>query len=121
MHTMNDFFLVALGAVLGATLRWIITVYSAARKWTPYSTVGINITGSFLLGVITKLGLSNVLSPPAILLLGTGFCGAYTTFSTYSVDVIKSLNANQYQQAFTLIAASNVLGIAAAFVGYKLV
>jgi CrcB protein len=118
---MNDFLLVSIGAILGATLRWMITVYSTSKKWTPYSTVGINITGSFLLGIITKLGLVNVLSPSAILLLGTGFCGAYTTFSTFTVDVLKSINAKKYQEAFMVIGLSNMLGIAAAFAGYNVV
>jgi len=118
---MNDFLLVAIGAVVGATVRWMITTYSTARKWTPYSTIGINITGSFLLGMIIKLGLLNVLPPSAILLLGTGFCGAYTTFSTYAIDVVKCVDANQYQQALVIVGLSNVLGIAAALAGYNLV
>jgi CrcB protein len=118
---MRDFVLVSLGAILGAIVRWIITLYSTAQKWTPYSTIGINITGSFLLGIITKLGLIKVLSPSAVLLLGTGFCGAYTTFSTYSVDVLKSIEANNYSQALTVVGLSNTLGIAFAFLGYKLV
>lgn len=116
---MNDFFLVSIGAIIGATLRWLITMYSTARKWTPYSTIGINISGSFLLGTITKLGLMKVLTPSAVVLLGTGFCGAYTTFSTFSVDVMKSINSNNYSQAFFIVALSNFLGIAAAIAGYN--
>ena len=119
-YIMNDFLLVSIGAVLGATLRWMITVYSTSKKWTPYSTIGINITGSFLLGAITKLGLINAVSPSVILLLGTGFCGAYTTFSTFTVDVIKSINAKKYQEAVMVVGLSNMLGIAAAFAGYNL-
>lgn len=118
---MNDFLLVAIGAIVGATVRWMITVYSTARKWTPYSTIGINITGSFLLGMIIKMGLLKVLSPSAILLLGTGFCGAYTTFGTYATDVVKCIESKQYQQALIIVGLSNVLGIAAALAGYNLV
>mmetsp|Transcript_42350 Transcript_42350/g.90426 ORF Transcript_42350/g.90426 Transcript_42350/m.90426 type:complete len:80 (+) Transcript_42350:151-390(+) len=51
------------------------------------------------------------------LLLGTGFCGAFTTFSTYSVDTLKLLQKQEYLKASALVASSNVLSIAAAGAG----
>jgi len=121
MTQIIDFLILSVGAILGATLRWLITVYSKAHNLTPYSTVGINISGSFILGAITKLASVNILSPPFVLLLGTGFCGAYTTFSTFSVDVVTFINAKEYTKAFSLALITNVLAILAAFVGFLVV
>ncbi len=118
---MNNFLLLAIGAILGASLRYAITLYATAKKWTPYSTVGINVTGSFILGMITKLGVLNALNPSMVLLLGSGFCGSYTTFSTFTVDVVKSIESNNYEQAMMVVLLSNILGIVAAFAGYKLI
>ena len=118
---MNNFLLLAIGAIVGATLRWVITVYSTAKKWEHYSTIGINVSGSFLLGIITKLSILNALQPSIVLLLGTGFCGSYTTFSTFSIDVIKAINSKNYEQAVMIVALSNILGILAAFAGYKVI
>ena len=117
---MNNYLLLAIGAILGSSLRYSITLYSTAKKWTPYSTIGINVTGSFILGIITQLGVLNVLNPSMIVLLGTGFCGSYTTFSTFAVDVVKSMDKNNYEQAMMVVVLSNILGIAAAFSGYKI-
>jgi hypothetical protein len=61
---------------------------SVRKNFKPWGIAGVNIFGSFLLGAVT---VSSALSPTMKLMLGTGFCGAYTTFSTYSVDVVGGL------------------------------
>ena len=119
--SITDVLILSVGAVLGATLRWLITVYAKAQNLTPYSTTAINISGSFILGVVTKLSSISVLSPSLVLLLGTGFCGAYTTFSTFSVDVVTLINSAQYSQALALALVTNVLAIFAAFIGFAIV
>ena len=80
---------VALGGAVGAVLRFLVDRGITAR-WAPTfpaATLLINVTGSFVLGVVT--GLSAVLGPVWALALGTGLCGGYTTFSTAMVDAVR--------------------------------
>ena len=80
---------VALGGAVGAVLRFLVDRGITAR-WAPTfpaATLLINMTGSFVLGVVT--GLSAVLGPVWTLALGTGLCGGYTTFSTAMVDAVR--------------------------------
>lgn len=117
---INDLLFVSIGAILGAILRWAITIYGKAHNLLPFSTVAINITGSFILGAITKLSNISVLSPQLTLLLGTGFCGAYTTFSTFSVDVVALINKRKYLEAMLLALITNVFSILAVFIGFTI-
>ncbi|MGK4216986.1 fluoride efflux transporter CrcB [Kocuria indica] len=80
---------VALGGAVGAVLRFLVDRGITVR-WAPTfpaATLLINVTGSFVLGVVT--GLSAVLGPVWTLALGTGLCGGYTTFSTAMVDAVR--------------------------------
>lgn len=80
---------VALGGAVGAVLRFLVDRGITAR-WAPTfpaATLLINVTGSFVLGVVT--GLSAALGPVWTLALGTGLCGGYTTFSTAMVDAVR--------------------------------
>ncbi|WP_270263107.1 fluoride efflux transporter CrcB [Kocuria marina] len=80
---------VALGGAVGAVLRFLVDRGITVR-WAPTfpaATLLINVTGSFVLGVVT--GLSAVLGPVWTLALGTGLCGGYTTFSTATVDAVR--------------------------------
>lgn len=112
--------LVASGGIAGSLLRWQVTVLSEKLKLNPYSTIAVNTLGSFLLGATSQLTKNDVFSKQHLLLLGTGFCGSFTTFSTFSVDVVKFIEAGKYGNAFTIVALTNVFGIAAALAGVKL-
>ncbi|HYI80163.1 MAG TPA: CrcB family protein [Thermoleophilaceae bacterium] len=83
----------------------------------PWVTVAINVAGSFLLGVlVTASGLSGELRTA----LGVGFLGGFTTFSTFSVQVVLDVDAGEPGRALLYVAASLVLGIVAATAGYVL-
>lgn len=83
----------------------------------PWVTVAINVVGSFLLGVlVTAHGLSGELRTA----LGVGFLGGFTTFSTFSVQVVLDVDAGEPGRALLYVAASLTLGIAAAAAGYVL-
>ena len=83
----------------------------------PWVTVAINVAGSFLLGVlVTSHGLSGELRTA----LGVGFLGGFTTFSTFSVQAVLDVEAGEPGRALLYVAASVVLGIAAATAGYLL-
>ena len=83
----------------------------------PWVTVAINVAGSFLLGVlVTAHGLSGELRTA----LGVGFLGVFSTFSTFSVQAVLDVPAGGPRRALAYVAASVVLGIAAASAGYAL-
>ncbi len=71
---------VVLGAALGAPLRFVLGAWLDARL--PWGTILVNLAGSFLLGLFTGLGLTD----HQLALLGTGFCGALTTYSAFAVQ-----------------------------------
>ena len=85
---MNPAFLVATGGALGALGRWAIGSLGAGMAF-PWATLGVNLIGSLLLGVLAAAFSSGSISKDAILLLGVGFMGAFTTMSTYSIEAVE--------------------------------
>ena len=111
---------VALGALAGAPLRMLADRTAAARRG-PGSVLGIlvvNVAGSALLGVL--LGLRDV-SPAVLALVGTGFCGTLTTFSTFGWDVVRLVEDRAVGRALAYLAASLLLGLGAAALGWAAV
>jgi CrcB protein len=110
--------LVGLGGVCGVMARYGIGKatfhHTDALLW---STVGINIVGSFLLGL---LAAENWFSRDVREALGVGFLGGFTTFSTFSVQVVLDVDAGEPWRAGAYLAASVVGGIAAATCGFVL-
>jgi CrcB protein len=108
---------VAIGGLLGVLARWGIsrlTLHSEALIW---STVGINIAGSFLLGLlVAEQWFGRDLREG----LGVGFLGGFTTFSTFSVQVVLEADAGEPGRALAYVVASVVGGILAAAAGYAL-
>ncbi|MET1051198.1 MAG: fluoride efflux transporter CrcB [Mycetocola sp.] len=92
------FIALALAGGLGAGARFVLDGVIRARVTSSYpiATLVINITGSFLLGLATGLALSAVLAPEALLVVGTGFLGGYTTFSTASVESVRLVHERRY-------------------------
>lgn len=86
----------------------------------PYATFTVNIAGSFLIGLLA--GYATRLQQPQEmqLLLATGLCGGFTTFSAFSTDNLRLLNEGKFGVAILYITASVVLGVLASFLGYKL-
>jgi fluoride exporter len=111
--------LVAVGALVGAPLRLLADRVAVARRGrtTALGTLTVNVAGSAVLGVL--LGLS---APPSwvVALVGTGFCGTLTTFSTFGYDVVRLVEERTVARALTYLAASLVLGLGAAAVGFGL-
>lgn len=125
---MPAWLLIALGGATGALARYHLGLWVAARAGgfahgAPVGTFVINVTGSFLLGVIAMAGLTRgeVVTPEWRLLLGVGFCGAFTTFSTFSVETWTMLQKGQVFEAVVYVGASNALGLLAVVAGASLV
>lgn len=102
---MNALVIIALSAAggIGAACRLIFDglLKSRVRIAYPLGTTVINITGSFLLGLVTGLALAHFLPTEWRLILGTGFLGGYTTFSTASFETVRLAQDRRYAAAFT--------------------
>ena len=107
--------LVAAGGVVGVVARYALGT-TVTHDTLPWVTVAINVVGSFLLGLLTAVGTG--LAPEVRTALGVGLLGGFTTFSTFSVDVLKQIEAGESGKALLYIVASVILGIGAAAVGY---
>lgn len=123
MDVIRNFFLIGSGAFVGANLRyWVTNAFSAWLGLAfPYGTLFINVSGSFLLGfVLTFVGSRLVGDPNLRLLIGTGFLGGYTTFSTFSYDTVVLLERGDVVPAATYAGVSLIGSIVAAYVGIVL-
>jgi fluoride exporter len=107
--------LVVLGAAVGAPLR-LLALRLAGRS-PELGTLAVNVAGSAVLGVL--LGLADV-PTPVVALVGAGFCGALTTFSTFGADVVRLVEARALARAAGYLLATLVLGLGAAAAGYVL-
>lgn len=108
--------LVGLAGMAGVLARyWISSPFHAGAL--PWATVGINVAGSFLLGVLVS---SHTFGEDTRTVLGVGFLGGFTTFSTFSVQAFLDIEAGEPMRALVYVAASVVLGLAAAAAGYFL-
>ncbi len=111
---MEKLIAVGIGGFLGANARYIMTIWIAERFKTSllsisYGTLFVNVTGSFLFALFYTLVEIRLSIPDSMrLLIATGFFGAYTTFSTYAVDSINLLRADNVQGALGTILATNV-------------
>jgi CrcB protein len=110
--------LVAVGGFFGAVSRYGISNWMKKRfpSAIPYGTLFINLTGAFLLGIIAGSGLQHSLT----LLLGTGFMGAYTTFSTFKLENVQLGKQKQWGALLVYLGISYTAGILLAFLGYLL-
>ena len=114
---------ISLGAVLGANARYLVA--QRVARWTgstlPYGTLLINCTGSFILGFFLVWTSQRVLADPRWrLLVAIGFCGSYTTFSTYSYETFAYLEQGQWQVAVLNILGSNFLCLVGVLAGAAL-
>jgi fluoride exporter len=109
----------AAAAALGAVARYQVDIAVQRRRSTswPLGTLAVNLTGSFVLGFLVGLGLYHGVGDPVRTVAGTGFVGAYTTFSTFSYETIRQLQDGTYHPALLNVALSTAGGLAAATFG----
>jgi CrcB protein len=107
--------LVAAGAAVGAPLRYVLDRAVQSRHTTgfPWGTLTVNVIGSFVLGLLVALSVSPALSA----LLGVGFCGALTTYSTFGYETLRLLQNRAHLLAAVNVAVSLVAGLGAAYLG----
>jgi fluoride exporter len=111
---------IALGAVVGASARYFVSGYIARTFATsfPYGTLFINVSGSLLLGFFLILaGERMLLDPRWRFLIAIGFCGSYTTFSSYAFETFAYMEQGQWLLVAVNLVASNALCLAAVIAG----
>ena len=115
---IKNLILVFIGGGLGSSLRYLISKYLNAGHLLPYGTFLVNVMGSLLLGIILGWAIkSDTLNSPTNLILGVGFCGGFTTFSTFSFENYSLIKSGDYWSFSVYFFGSLILGILAVFVG----
>ncbi len=117
--------LVAIGVAgaIGALARYGVSL--AALRWLgndfPYGTLYVNLIGCFLLGIIVELTMEDrSLAPQTRVIVGTGFLGAFTTFSTFGVDTYRAMEAGAWGLAASNVAINVIGGLALVAAGVAL-
>lgn len=107
--------LVILGAAIGAPSRYAVDQYLRRFTKKPYGSFAVNVLGSFLIGLTFKS------SESAKDLLAIGFAGAFTTWSTFMLDLYLAYELRRYKDALINVSASLIFGLLAAWAGVQLV
>ena len=114
--------LVAFGSAVGGVLRYLVPCWLAAPKGFPWATLTVNVVGSLLIGLLSGLlarhGGSSAESIRAFAVVG--FCGGFTTFSTFSNETFRMLENSEWLSAAVYVAVSVLAGLTAVFIGYWL-
>lgn len=112
---------IAVGSAIGGVSRYLLggVVQRALDTTFPAGTLLINITGSFLLGAIIRFAVDTpAVSPEFRAFLTIGFCGGFTTFSTFSYEAAAMLEDGEWRNAALYMAASVAISIVATFLGF---
>lgn len=120
---METFVLISTGAILGANLRYWIATWAGKHLGTtfPFGTLIINLTGSFILGFFMTLAVDRLLLDPRWrIFFAVGFLGAYTTFSSYTLESMNLILDNQWLLGLLNLFGSSFLGGVAVFLGIVL-
>lgn len=120
---MKDILVISIGAIVGANARWILSRYAARLIGPafPYGTLFINVTGSFIVGFFMAWTAERVLIDPRWrLLIVVGFCGAFTTFSSFAFETMSFFEHGQWLLMWTNFLSNNLLCLGAALAGMAL-
>ncbi|WP_430409520.1 fluoride efflux transporter CrcB [Kordia sp.] len=120
---MKQVFLVFIGGGFGSVLRFLLSKYlNSPASGIPYGTFVANIFGSLLIGIILGMAAkSEAISQQHTLLLATGFCGGFTTFSTFAYENHIFLKSGDFMTLFLYTIASFIIGFSAVFLGMYVV
>jgi len=115
--------LVLLGGAVGAPVRYLTDVLVQSRHDSilPWGTLAVNVVGSFVLGVVGAAVAVAGAPGWVMTLLGTGFCGALTTFSTFGFETVRLVEEGSLLDALVNVLASLVAGLVAVAAGWTLV
>lgn len=121
---MINLLILGFGGFIGAISRYLIGGWAqdvSRSVGFPYGTLAVNLTGCFLIGVLSQMVERGFLDPQMRLFILVGMLGAFTTFSTFSLETINLLQDGELSRGFANLAANNLLGLAAVLIGKNLV
>jgi CrcB protein len=120
---MKELWLVCLGSFFGGGARYLVSkaVQSCLAVSFPWGTMAVNVVGCFLIGLLSGLSLGGQMSPTTKLVLVTGFCGGFTTFSTFMNENLLLGRDGAVLSAVLYTFASLALGLVAVLIGYQIV
>ena len=120
VRSLSEVLIISLGAIFGANARWLISRWAAKfiSPVFPYGTLFINVTGSFIVGFFMIWSTQRVLVDPRWrLLIVVGFCGAFTTFSSFAFETMAYFEQGQWMMMTANFVTNNLLCLGAALAG----
>lgn len=118
---LKSLLFVATGGAIGSSLRYLFMLFTKDSQF-PYATLLVNILGSLLIGFLFALNLKNEFFTKNInLLLITGLCGGFTTFSAFSIENLRMIQEGKIAISLLYISLSIVGGLLATWLGYKII
>lgn len=128
MTFLSTAILVMIGGGLGSVSRYLVGEMIVARRGPgsgarfPTATVIVNLLGSFVLGLVAGLAdLESLAAPAGLALAGVGFCGGFTTFSTFAVDIVALIEDSAWELLSGYLLSSLLGGLAMAALGFAIV
>lgn len=118
---MQAFLIVGAGSFIGGMLRFAISRWVQIKMLStyPFGTFTVNMIGCFIIGLVMGYSERFNISLELRLLLATGFCGGFTTFSAFSIETMAMFRDGQIVPAFLYIVGSVIVGLVAVFLGYS--
>lgn len=120
---MKELLLVCMGSFFGGGARYLVN--KTVQEWVavafPWGTMAVNVAGCFLIGLLSGLSLGGQISPTTKLILVTGFCGGFTTFSTFMNENLLLGRDGSILSAVLYTLLSLALGLLAVVAGYQVV
>lgn len=115
---LKNFLLIGIGGAAGSMLRYTAALIISNRNF-PYSTFAVNIIGSFIIGIVMAFSLKNAnFQNNWQLLLATGLCGGFTTFSAFTFENLQLMQNGRYLISILYISGSLIAGMLAVWLGY---
>lgn len=120
---MKILFVIGIGSFIGGIGRYLLTLYIQNKITSafPYGTLGVNILGCFLIGVVYGLSEKGNISIEWRLFFATGILGGFTTFSAFSFETVSLLRNFQFLYALLYISLSVIAGLLATFTGLAII
>jgi CrcB protein len=118
---MKNYLVVFMGAGIGGSLRYFLSTYfyKILPILFPFGTLAVNVLGSFALGIIIfGLDERDIISPLMKLFLGVGFCGGFTTFSTFSFETFNLMRDSEFLLAAVNVILNIIVSFAGIYLGY---
>ena len=116
---MKSLLLIGCGGAIGAMLRSVISNTFNPKTGFPFGTLSVNLIGAFLLGLLTAYTASRI-DPVWRPILGTGFLGGLTTFSTFSIETVQLLQGEQWKTGILYLSSQIVFGLTMGLLGLYL-